>query len=57
MSFPKIYTVNGPSSTSSSTLPSWLTIKSQNKKKRTRTQHQLGALELIQDFAFPGSGQ
>jgi hypothetical protein len=57
MSFPKVYTVNGPSSTSSSTLPSWLTIKprASNHRKRVRTQRQLGQLELIQDFAFPES--
>lgn len=55
--FPKVYTVNGPSSTSSSSLPSWLTIKPRpsNHRKRVRTQHQLGQLELIQDFAFPES--
>ena len=54
---PKIYTVNGPSSTSSSTLPSWLTVKARptNHRKRVRTQRQLGQLELIQDFAFPES--
>lgn len=61
MSFPKIYTVNGPSSTSAATLPSWITIKQKptrnaaGHRKRTKTQHQLGSLELIQDFAFPGS--
>lgn len=61
MSFPKIYTVNGPSSTSAASLPSWITIKQKptrnaaGHKKRTKTQHQLGSLELIQDFAFPGS--
>jgi hypothetical protein len=61
MSFPKIYTVNGPSSTSASSLPSWITIKTkptrnaQGQRKRVKTQHQLGSLELIQDFAFPGS--
>lgn len=58
-SFPKIYTVNGPSSTSSTSLPSWLTVKSRPKrdanghKKRTKTQHQLGQLELVQNFDFP----
>ncbi|KAK4689112.1 ribosome biogenesis protein ENP2, partial [Tremellales sp. Uapishka_1] len=58
--FPKVYTVNGPSSTSSVSLPSWLTIKTRptksahsNHKKRTKTQHQLGQLELVQDFSFP----
>ena len=61
MSFPKIYTVNGPSTTSSSTLPSWLAVKSRPKKtssgakKRSKTSHQIGQLELIQDFAFPES--
>ncbi|WOO81319.1 Ribosome biogenesis protein enp2 [Vanrija pseudolonga] len=57
--FPKVYTVNGPSSTSSTSLPSWVTIKARptkttaGHKKRVRTQHTLGQLELIQDFAFP----
>jgi ribosome biogenesis protein ENP2 len=61
MSFPKVYTVNGPSSTSASSLPSWLSVKTRptknaaGHKKRTKTQHQLGQLELVQDFAFPGS--
>jgi ribosome biogenesis protein ENP2 len=60
--FPKIYTVNGPSSTQSATLPQWLTIKARAKrvegttrKKRTKTQHQLGQLELVQDFSFPSA--
>jgi ribosome biogenesis protein ENP2 len=60
--FPKVYTVNGPSSTSASSLPSWITTKARptksahsNHKKRTKTQHSLGELELIQDFAFPAS--
>ncbi|KAJ9115526.1 hypothetical protein QFC22_005288 [Naganishia vaughanmartiniae] len=54
----KIYTVNGPSSTSSSSLPTWLTTKVRTKKstgKRQRTQHTLGQLELIQNFTFPQS--
>ncbi|TXT13630.1 hypothetical protein VHUM_00997 [Vanrija humicola] len=57
--FPKVYTVNGPSSTSSTALPSWVTIKARptktpaGHKKRVRTQHTLGQLELIQDFTFP----
>ncbi|WWD16216.1 hypothetical protein CI109_100642 [Kwoniella shandongensis] len=61
MSFPKVYTVNGPSSTSSTSLPSWLAIKTRpsggpgKTKKRTKTQHQVGDLELVQDFSFPGS--
>ena len=61
MSFPKVYTVNGPSSTSSTSLPSWITIKPRSKKtasgarKRQRTQHTVGQLELIQEFNFPGS--
>ncbi|WWC69140.1 uncharacterized protein I206_103076 [Kwoniella pini CBS 10737] len=60
MSFPKVYTVNGPSSTSSTSLPSWVAIKTKskggpNKKKRTKTQHSTTDLELIQDFTFPGS--
>ncbi|WVR05415.1 hypothetical protein IAU60_002430 [Kwoniella sp. DSM 27419] len=60
MSVPKVYTVNGPSSTSASSLPSWLAVKAKpkggaGKKKRVKTQHTVGDLELIQDFAFPGS--
>jgi ribosome biogenesis protein ENP2 len=55
----KIYTVNGPSSTSSSSLPTWLTTKVRTKKstggKRQRTQHTLGQLELVQNFTFPQS--
>ena len=59
--FPKVYTVNGPSSTSSSTLPSWLTVKPRSTKtssghrKRVKTQRTLGQLELVQDLAFPES--
>jgi ribosome biogenesis protein ENP2 len=53
----KVYTVNGPSSTSTSTLPTWLTTKPRPSKKhnikRSKTQHSIGQLELIQDFAFP----
>ncbi|OCF71502.1 ribosome biogenesis protein ENP2 [Kwoniella mangroviensis CBS 8886] len=57
MSFPKVYTVNGPSSTSSTSLPSWVAVKTKAKggKKRTKTQHTTSDLELIQDFTFPGS--
>lgn len=61
MSFPKVYTVNGPSSTSSASLPSWVTIKarptrtSSGHKKRVKTQRELGQLELIQDFSFPSA--
>lgn len=56
-SYARIYTVNGPSTTSSSSLPTWIATKSKAKggKKRTKTQHTLGQLELIQDFAFPQS--
>ena len=58
--YTRIYTVNGPSTTSSSSLPTWITTKARPKgqgaaRKRTRTQHTLGQLELIQDFAFPQS--
>ncbi len=55
-SFTKIYTVNGPSSTSSSSLPQWLTTKVRQKnrsRKHTQTTHTLGQLELVQDFTFP----
>ncbi|WVQ78443.1 hypothetical protein IAT38_000529 [Cryptococcus sp. DSM 104549] len=60
MSFPKVYTVNGPSSTSSTSLPSWVAVKTRpsgpgKHKKRTKTQHTTSDLELIQDFQFPGS--
>ena len=60
--FPKVYTVNGPSSTSSASLPSWITTKTRPTKpagsthrKRVKTQRQVGQLELVQDFAFPES--
>jgi len=59
MSFPKVYTVNGPSSTSSTSLPTWITTKPRatrtptGAKKRSKTQRTLGQLELIQDFGFP----
>jgi ribosome biogenesis protein ENP2 len=59
MSFPKVYTVNGPSSTSSTSLPSWITTKPRSTKlangqrKRVKTQRTLGQLELVQDFTFP----
>jgi ribosome biogenesis protein ENP2 len=59
MAFPKVYTVNGPSSTSSLSLPSWITSKpkstrdAQGHRKRVKTQRTLGQLELIQDFTFP----
>ncbi|BEI81601.1 hypothetical protein CcaverHIS002_0207610 [Cutaneotrichosporon cavernicola] len=62
MAFPKVYTVNGPSSTSAAALPSWVTVKARPKrdahghKKRVKTQHTLGQLELIQDFNFPAAG-
>jgi ribosome biogenesis protein ENP2 len=51
----KIYTVNGPAAGSSSSLPSWLTIKkrSQRSKKRVTRETVESQIELIQGFEFP----
>ncbi|KAK7436516.1 Small ribosomal subunit biogenesis [Stygiomarasmius scandens] len=50
----KVYTVNGSSSNSSSSLPDWLTRKRTSAKgKRAAKEHVEGSLELIQGFEFP----
>lgn len=49
----RVYTVNGATTGSSSSLPDWLTRKREAKGKRRRTEHVEGTLELIQDFEFP----
>jgi len=50
----KVYTVNGSSSSSSSSLPDWLTRKRTSAKgKRAAKEHVEGTLELIQGFEFP----
>jgi ribosome biogenesis protein ENP2 len=51
----KVYTVNGPASGSSSSLPDWLTRKraAKGKSKRTQREHVEGSIELIQDYEFP----
>jgi len=50
----KVYTVNGASTSSSSSLPDWLTRKRQIKgKKRALRDHVEGTIELIQGFEFP----
>ncbi|CCL99104.1 uncharacterized protein FIBRA_01118 [Fibroporia radiculosa] len=52
----KVYTVNGPASGSSSSLPDWLTRKraAKGKGKRAAVREQVeGTIELIQHFEFP----
>ncbi|PIL27694.1 hypothetical protein GSI_10847 [Ganoderma sinense ZZ0214-1] len=51
----KVYTVNGEASSSSSSLPDWLTQKRQakGKGKRAIREHVEGTIELIQHFDFP----
>ncbi|KAJ3517899.1 hypothetical protein NLJ89_g215 [Agrocybe chaxingu] len=50
----RVYTVNGATAGSSSSLPDWLTRKRAGKKgKRALREHIEGTLELIQGFEFP----
>ena len=51
----KVYTVNGAASSSSSSLPDWLTRKraAKEKGKRAVREHIEGTLELLQHFEFP----
>ncbi|KZT28098.1 WD40 repeat-like protein [Neolentinus lepideus HHB14362 ss-1] len=51
----KVYTVNGASSSTSSSLPDWLTRKRQAKGKGKRAVKEQfeGTIELIQHFEFP----
>ncbi|KAJ7019329.1 NUC153 and WD40 repeat-containing nucleolar rRNA processing-related protein [Mycena alexandri] len=50
----KVYTVNGATASSSSSLPDWLTRKRAAKKgKRAVREHIEGTIELIQGFEFP----
>ena len=50
----KVYTVNGVTAGSSSSLPDWLTRKrAAAKGKRARKEHVQGTFELIQGFEFP----
>lgn len=50
----KVYTVNGATAASSSSLPDWLTRKRVAKKgKRALREHIEGTIELIQGFEFP----
>ncbi|CAK5275517.1 unnamed protein product [Mycena citricolor] len=51
----KVYTVNGATASSSSSLPDWLTRKraAKGKGKRAIREHYEGTLELIQGFEFP----
>ena len=51
----KVYTVNGDASTSSSSLPDWLTQKraAKGKGKRVIREQVEGNIELIQHFDFP----
>ncbi|KAJ3970888.1 NUC153 and WD40 repeat-containing nucleolar rRNA processing-related protein [Lentinula raphanica] len=50
----KVYTVNGSTAGSSSSLPDWLTRKrTAAKGKRAAKEHVEGTIELIQGFEFP----
>lgn len=51
----RVYTVNGATAGSSSSLPDWLTRKRELKGKgRNKVkEHVEGAIELVQDFEFP----
>ncbi|KAF5383167.1 hypothetical protein D9615_004992 [Tricholomella constricta] len=52
----KVYTVNGATAGSSSSLPDWLTRKraaAKGKGKRAIREHVEGTIELIQGFEFP----
>ncbi|KAJ3907461.1 NUC153 and WD40 repeat-containing nucleolar rRNA processing-related protein [Lentinula edodes] len=50
----KVYTVNGATAGSSSSLPDWLTRKrTAAKGKRAAKEHIEGTIELIQGFEFP----
>ncbi|KAJ4468823.1 NUC153 and WD40 repeat-containing nucleolar rRNA processing-related protein [Lentinula aciculospora] len=50
----KVYTVNGATAGSSSSLPDWLTRKrTAAKGKRAVKEHVEGTIELIQGFEFP----
>jgi ribosome biogenesis protein ENP2 len=51
----KVYTVNGATAGSSSSLPDWLTRKrtTKGKGKRAIREHVEGSIELIQGFEFP----
>jgi ribosome biogenesis protein ENP2 len=51
----KVYTVNGATAASSSSLPDWLTRKraAKGKGKRAVREHVEGTIELIQGFEFP----
>ncbi|RXW20182.1 hypothetical protein EST38_g5672 [Candolleomyces aberdarensis] len=49
----KVYTVNGDTAGSSSSLPDWLTRKRAVKGKRAAKERYEGSIELIQGFEFP----
>ena len=51
----RVYTVNGATAGSSSSLPDWLTRKraAKAKGKRAVREHVEGTIELIQGFEFP----
>jgi ribosome biogenesis protein ENP2 len=50
----KVYTVNGATAGSSSSLPDWLTRKrAAGKGKRAAKEHYEGSIELLQGFEFP----
>ena len=50
----RVYTVNGATAASTSSLPDWLTRKRNNAKGgKRRKEHYEGTIELIQGFEFP----
>ncbi len=51
----RVYTVNGATAGSSSSLPDWLTRKRESKGKRRSEvkEHVEGTIELVQGFEFP----
>src|SRR5262245_61561223 len=53
-SYVKVYTVNGATAESSSSLPDWLTRKRAAKKGKRAAREQIeGTIELIHGFEFP----
>jgi ribosome biogenesis protein ENP2 len=50
----KVYTVNGPSTSSS--LPDWITKKTGKSRKHQKRERVQTTLQLVQDFTFPQTG-
>lgn len=49
----KIYTVNGSSASTSTSLPDWLTRRTKTKGKRSKRERVETSLQLLQNFEFP----